>query len=259
MGNTVYLSFGDFVKTKKGKYIFFVKEPWEAKHILIKAEFGQPGQRGYYEENARKVCKDLIWYKEALSNAGRAGYDYWVIPIGYTNKENVNMSELLQEMKEYVNTLEKAGEAYLQRLEERKEEGRKNIEELKSKLDEWNSILDFSGYENIFIINDYSIARREGGKGEIFENRRYDTLKETIEEVKQKIKEAETWKPKMVAYIEKLKEIPYVKEVIIRINNIRLIVYKRNMDGVITSQYMPYWVEFYYNEKGYNELLEYLK
>ncbi len=256
----VNISFGDFVKTKNGKYIFFIKEPWEAKHLLVDARFGEPGKRGYYEENARKVCKDLIWYKEALSNNGRYGHDYWVMPVDYTNNENVNMSEILLEMKEYVNTLEKAGEVYLQRLEERKEEARKNIEELKSKLDEWNSILEFSEWENIFIVDDYSIARgRADKKGEIFENKKYDSLKETIQEGIQRIKEAEIWRPKMLPYVEKLKEVPYVKEVLVRDNNVRLVVYKHNEDGVITSQYMPYWDWLYYTEKGYKELLDYLK
>ena len=255
----VYISFGDFVKTKNGKFMFFIKEPWEAKHILIKAEIGAPGKRGYYEENARKVCKDLIWYKESLSNAGRAGYNYWVMPIGYTNKENVNMSELILKIKEHVNTLEKAGELYLQRLEERKEEARKNVEDLKSKLNEWNSILDFSSWDNIYIVNDYSVARREGGKGEIFENEKYNYLKETIKEGIQRIKEAEIWRPKMLPYVEKLKEVTYIKEVITRDNNIRLVVYKHNEDGVITSQYMPYWDWLYYTEKGYEKLLKYLK
>ncbi len=63
----------------------------------------------------------------------------------------------------------------------------------------------------------------------------------------------------MLPYVEKLKEVPYVKEVLVRDNNVRLVVYKHNEDGVITSQYMPYWDWLYYTEKGYKELLDYLK
>lgn len=53
------------------------------------------------------------------------------------------------------------------------EEARKNVEDLRSKLDEWNSILDFSNYQNIYIVNEYSVAREEGRKGEIFDNIKY--------------------------------------------------------------------------------------
>lgn len=76
--------YGDYWVSKKGGACFRPKSPLEAKHLLIRVDWGGcfDHHRGCYEEEA--YASGAIYFRRASSNGGGAGYDYWVLPVGYT-------------------------------------------------------------------------------------------------------------------------------------------------------------------------------
>ena len=73
--------FGDFWLSKAGKPHFRPKQPQVATHVLLRAGWGgcgQPRTRGVWS-----APEGVVYFRRASSNTGGAGYDYYVVPIGY--------------------------------------------------------------------------------------------------------------------------------------------------------------------------------
>ena len=73
--------FGDFWLSKAGKPHFRPKQPQVATHVLLRAGwggFGQSRTRGVWS-----APDGVVYFRRASSNTGGAGYDYYVVPIGY--------------------------------------------------------------------------------------------------------------------------------------------------------------------------------
>lgn len=77
--------FGDFWHSKKGGACFRPKDPMQAKHILIRVDWGGcfNSHRGTYEDEAASI-DGVLYFRRASSNGGGSGYDYWVVPVGFT-------------------------------------------------------------------------------------------------------------------------------------------------------------------------------
>lgn len=76
--------FGDFWRSKKGGACFRPKNPGVAKDLLVRVDWGGPfnSHRGTYPDEA-KVIEGVKYFRRASSNGGGAGYDYWVVPVGF--------------------------------------------------------------------------------------------------------------------------------------------------------------------------------
>lgn len=73
--------FGDFWLSKAGKPHFRPKPPQVATHVLLRAGwggFGQSRTRGVWS-----APDGVVYFRRASSNGGGAGYDYYVVPVGY--------------------------------------------------------------------------------------------------------------------------------------------------------------------------------
>lgn len=73
--------FGDFWLSKAGKPHFRPKQPQVATHVLLRAGwggFGQSRTRGVWS-----APEGVVYFRRASSNGGGAGYDYYVVPVGY--------------------------------------------------------------------------------------------------------------------------------------------------------------------------------
>lgn len=77
--------FGDFWRSKKGSACFRPKSPMKAKHLLIRVDWGGcfNSHRGNYSDDIRSI-DGVLYFRRASSNGGGSGYDYWVLPVGYT-------------------------------------------------------------------------------------------------------------------------------------------------------------------------------
>ena len=77
--------FGDFWRSKKGSACFRPKSPMKAKHLLIRVDWGGcfNSHRGNYSDDIRGI-DGVLYFRRASSNGGGSGYDYWVLPVGYT-------------------------------------------------------------------------------------------------------------------------------------------------------------------------------
>lgn len=77
--------FGDFWRSKKGGACFRPKNPMQAKHLLIRVDWGGAfdRHRGNYPEDVKDI-DGVLYFRRASSNGGGSGYDYWVLPVGYT-------------------------------------------------------------------------------------------------------------------------------------------------------------------------------
>lgn len=78
--------FGDFWRSKKGGACFRPKDPQQAKHLLVRVDWGgcfnrSRGQKEGYAEEAGALS-----FRRASSNGGGSGYDYWVLPVGYVRQ-----------------------------------------------------------------------------------------------------------------------------------------------------------------------------
>lgn len=77
----VSVLFGDFWLSRYGKPHFRPKSPQTATHVIVKVGWGgcgQPRTRG-----AWSAPDGVTYFRRASSNTGGAGYDYYVVPIGY--------------------------------------------------------------------------------------------------------------------------------------------------------------------------------
>lgn len=77
--------FGDFWRSKKGGACFRPKNPMQAKHLLIRVDWGGcfNSHRGNYSDDVKGI-DGVLYFRRASSNGGGAGYDYWVLPVGYS-------------------------------------------------------------------------------------------------------------------------------------------------------------------------------
>ncbi len=77
--------FGDFWRSKKGGACFRPKNPMQAKHLLIRVDWGGcfNNHRGNHSEEVQDI-NELLYFRRASSNGGGSGYDYWVLPVGYS-------------------------------------------------------------------------------------------------------------------------------------------------------------------------------
>ena len=77
--------FGDFWRSKKGGACFRPKDPKVAKDLLVRVSWGGcfNGHRGTYSDEANTI-EGVKYFRRASSNGGRAGYDYWVMPVGFS-------------------------------------------------------------------------------------------------------------------------------------------------------------------------------
>lgn len=77
--------FGDFWRSKKGGACFRPKDPKVAKDLLVRVSWGGcfNGHRGTYSDEANAI-EGVKYFRRASSNGGRAGYDYWVMPVGFS-------------------------------------------------------------------------------------------------------------------------------------------------------------------------------
>lgn len=73
--------FGDFWLSKAGKPHFRPKPPQVATHVLLRAGWGGFGQSR--TRGAWSAPEGVVYFRRASSNGGGAGYDYYVVPIGY--------------------------------------------------------------------------------------------------------------------------------------------------------------------------------
>ena len=77
----VSVLFGDFWLSKAGKPHFRPKSSQTATHVIVKVGWGgcgQPRTRG-----AWSAPEGVVYFRRASSNTGGAGYDYYVVPVGY--------------------------------------------------------------------------------------------------------------------------------------------------------------------------------
>lgn len=76
--------FGDFWRSKKGGACFRPKDPRHARHLLIRVDWGGAfkSTRGVSSDYAEEV--GATYFRSASSNGGGTGYDYWVLPVGFT-------------------------------------------------------------------------------------------------------------------------------------------------------------------------------
>ena len=83
--------FGDFWKSQKGAPCFRPKDPAQAKHILVRVDWGGcfNGSRGFYGDAVREF--GATYFRRASSNGGGSGYDYWVLPVGYVYQIGTNV------------------------------------------------------------------------------------------------------------------------------------------------------------------------
>lgn len=73
--------FGDFWLSKAGKPHFRPKQPQVATHVLLRAGWGGFGQSR--TRGAWSAPDGVTYFHRASSNTGGAGYDYYVVPVGY--------------------------------------------------------------------------------------------------------------------------------------------------------------------------------
>ncbi|MBR0488412.1 hypothetical protein IJJ39_01920 [Candidatus Saccharibacteria bacterium] len=76
--------FGDFWLSKAGKPHFRVKEPKDAKDMLIRVSWG--GAFNFSRGRRESDLSDTVgikYFRRAESNGGGAGNDYYVVPVGY--------------------------------------------------------------------------------------------------------------------------------------------------------------------------------
>ncbi len=78
--------FGDFWRSKKGGACFRPKDPQQAKHLLVRVDWGGcfNRSRGQWADYAKEA--GALYFKRASSNGGGSGYDYWVLPVGYVRQ-----------------------------------------------------------------------------------------------------------------------------------------------------------------------------
>lgn len=76
--------FGDFWRSRKGGACFRPKSPKTAKDLLVRVDWGGcfNSHRGTYSDEA-KAIEGVKYFRRASSNGGGAGYDYWVVPVGF--------------------------------------------------------------------------------------------------------------------------------------------------------------------------------
>ena len=76
--------FGDFWRSKKGGACFRPKNPMQAKHLLVRIDWGGcfNSHRGNYADDVKDI-DGVLYFRRASSNGGGSGYDYWVLPVGY--------------------------------------------------------------------------------------------------------------------------------------------------------------------------------
>ena len=77
--------FGDFWRSKKGGACFRPKNPKVAKDLLVRVSWGGcfNSHRGTYSDEANAI-EGVKYFRRASSNGGGAGYDYWVMPVGFS-------------------------------------------------------------------------------------------------------------------------------------------------------------------------------
>ena len=78
--------FGDFWRSKKGGACFRPKHPMQAKHLLIRVDWGGcfVDSRGNHSEDVAEI-PGVLYFRHARSNGGGTGYDFWVVPVGFTH------------------------------------------------------------------------------------------------------------------------------------------------------------------------------
>ncbi len=83
--------FGDFWISQKGTPCFRPKDPTQAKHLLVRVNWGGcfNRSRGNWGDTA-KAC-GATYFHRASSNGGGSGYDYWVLPVGYVYQFGTNV------------------------------------------------------------------------------------------------------------------------------------------------------------------------
>ncbi len=82
--------FGDFWRSRKGAPCFRPKDPAQAKHLLVRVDWGGSFNRtrGYFGDAVAE--RGAIYFRRASSNGGGSGYDYWVLPVGYVYQVGTN-------------------------------------------------------------------------------------------------------------------------------------------------------------------------
>lgn len=75
--------FGDFWRSKKGGACFRPKDPQQAKHLLVRVDWGGCFNRSRGQETDYAEEAGALYFRRASSNQGGSGYDYWVLPVGY--------------------------------------------------------------------------------------------------------------------------------------------------------------------------------
>lgn len=77
--------FGDYWVSKKGTKCFKIKNPTEAKHMLIQVDWGGAFNKSRGLDNdAVNAIPEILYYHKATSHGGGTGCDYLVVPVGFS-------------------------------------------------------------------------------------------------------------------------------------------------------------------------------
>lgn len=95
---------GRYRLSKNGRPVFELTDPTKASDTLIKVSWGGPFNktRGKYKEYANEV--GALFYTQRSSNGGRAGNDYWVLPVDFVrDMEPRDVSTILANIEQKEN------------------------------------------------------------------------------------------------------------------------------------------------------------
>ena len=166
--------FGETWKSKNGKQMFKITPPNKAKSVLIRANWGGAfaSSRGQSSEYAKNI--EVDYFRIASSNGGGAGYDYYIVPVDFIAKrdlenggqnhlkEHADVKDLLQELTDKENERVLNNEKkYQEKIEEanRSREGKeKYLPLIKKAVDELNEIEQKYNYaQTEYVYGEYYI------------------------------------------------------------------------------------------------------
>lgn len=125
-GTTSFM-FGDYWVSKKGTKCFKIKPPVEAKHMLMRIDWGGAFNRTRGLDNdIVNSIPEILYYHKASSNGGGTGYDYLVVPVGFSKSlydeefdGEITSSEHNSEVTDYVNKFQKYMEGRFKKYDEK--------------------------------------------------------------------------------------------------------------------------------------------
>lgn len=125
-GTTSFM-FGDYWVSKKGTKCFKIKPPVEAKHMLMRIDWGGAFNRtrGLNNDIVNSI-PEILYYHKASSNGAGTGYDYLVVPVGFSKSlydeefdGEITSSEHKSEVTDYVNKFQKYMEGRFKKYDEK--------------------------------------------------------------------------------------------------------------------------------------------